>query len=301
MSEQTGATSVQWFPGHMAKTVRMMKQSLSLVDCVAEVLDARAPCSSRNPELDVLCGTKPRILLLNKSDLADPGVTAAWLQTYRAAGFSALSVDCKSGRGVEAFLPLLRRLLNEKITRLRQKGQVRCTLRVMAAGIPNVGKSAFINRLAGTRRAKTEDRPGVTRGGQWVTIGQGIELLDTPGILWPKFEDPVVGEHLAFTGAVKDDVLDVLQLASRLAEFLAAAHADALRTRYKLSEKLPARGTELLERIGEKRGMRIPGGEVDLDRAAATLLDEFRAGRLGRVSLESPETPGSLSAPERAK
>lgn len=278
--------SIQWFPGHMAKTRRLISESLSLVDCVAEVIDARIPESSRNPELDELCAAKPRILLLNKSDLADEKTTAEWVAAFRARGLYALAVDCKSGRGVAQFIPLLRRLLADRLRMLKEKGMPGRTLRVMVCGVPNAGKSTFINRVAGGKRAKAEDRPGVTRGRQWISLGSGLELLDTPGILWPKFEDPVVGEHLAFTGAVKDEVVDTELLAARLCETLAAEYADALSARYKLAPLPSQEGGELLQSIGKKRGLLLPGGQVDLERAAAMVLDEFRSGKIGRITLE---------------
>lgn len=272
----------------MAKTRRLIKECLPLVDCVAEVLDARIPESSRNPELDALCEGKPRIILLNKSDLADENVTAAWSAYYKSAGSFSLSLDSKSGRGLNRFLPLLRDLLREKLERYASKGMAGRTLRVMIAGIPNSGKSTFINRMAGGKRAKTENRPGVTKGRQWITLSDGIELMDTPGILWPKFEDPAVGERLAFIGSVKDDILDVELLASRLLETLAADYAPTLSARYKLGKELPAEGYDVLSLVAKKRGMLISGGEPDTLRAATLVLDEFRGGKLGRISLEKP-------------
>lgn len=277
---------IQWYPGHMAKARRLISESLKLVDCVAELTDARIPESSRNPELDELCAVKPRILLLNKCDLADEAETARWVARYRERGLSALAVDSRSGRGVERFVPLLRKVLAEKLRSLQQKGMAGRPLRVMVAGVPNVGKSAFINRLAGSRRAKAEDRPGVTRGRQWIAIASGLELMDTPGILWPKFDDLAVGERLAFTGAVRDEVVDGVLLARRLCETLALTAPRAFAARYKLPEPLASEGEVLLQDVAKKRGMLLQGGEVDVERAAATVLDEFRSGRIGHITLE---------------
>lgn len=284
----TELPSIQWFPGHMAKTRRLIKESLPLVDCVAELTDARVPQSSRNPELDALCASKPRIMLLNKSDMADEAATAKWIEYYKSKGFFALSIDSKSGRGLQKFMPLVKELLDQKLQNLASKGMSGRTLRVMVAGIPNVGKSTFINKMAGGKRAKAEDRPGVTRGRQWISLGSGIEMMDTPGILWPKFEDPSVGEMLAYTGAIKDDILDKETLAARFLEHMALRYPVSLRTRYNLSGELPEQGGELLELIGRKRGMLISGGEVNYERAAAVVLDEFRSGKLGRITLEQP-------------
>jgi ribosome biogenesis GTPase A len=278
--------SIQWFPGHMAKTRRLISESLSLIDCVAEIIDARVPLSSRNPVLDELCANKPRILLLNKCDLADESETKKWISYFKANGIYALAVDCKSGKGLNMFLPFVKDLLSEKLTRLREKGMVGRTLRIMVAGIPNSGKSTFINSMAGEKRAKTEDRPGVTRGRQWINLGQGVEMLDTPGILWPKFEDEKVGEHLAFTGAIKDDILDKEQLAARLCQTLHSQYESNIVTRYKIKGSLPEDGFEALKLIGKRRGFLVSGGEVDTLRTAIMVLDEFRGGLLGRITLE---------------
>lgn len=280
--------TVQWFPGHMAKTRRMIADCLPLVDCVAELADARIPQSSRNPELDALCAGKPRILLLTKADLADANATAGWVAHYQAQGLHTLAVDCKSGTGLNRFLPLLKDVLRDKIERNTQKEQNR-PLRVLVAGIPNVGKSTFINHMAGGRRAKTENRPGVTRGRQWVTLRGGVELLDTPGVLWPKFEDPAVGEKLAFIGSVKDTVLDTEELAARLLELLAPHYADALAVRFKCKGELPREGGALLEAVARGRGFLISGGEADTLRASGTVLEEYRAGKLGQITLEWAE------------
>ncbi len=280
--------SIQWFPGHMAKTRRLIKESLTLIDCVAEIADARIPQSSRNPELDTLCAAKPRILLLNKSDIADPAATDKWLTFCKSSGSFALAVDCKSGHGLNRFLPLVRELLKAKIEKNEQKGMAGRKIRIMVVGIPNCGKSTFINRMAGSSRLKAEDRPGVTRSNTWINLGGGFEMMDTPGMLWPKFEDPAVGEKLAFCGAVRDDVVDTELLARRLLEFLAVNYPDFLRMRYKLIGELPAEGAELLELVGRRRGMLISGGEVDFERASAIVLDEFRGGKIGNITMETP-------------
>ena len=282
-------TSVQWFPGHMAKTRRKMKEALPLVDLVAELLDARVPLASRNPDLRSIVGQKPRMVLLNKSDTADEAVTRRWIAAFAAQGVAALAVDCKSGKGLNQVLPLAREILKDRIAAWERKGMGSRPIRVMVVGIPNVGKSSFINRLAKSGKAKVADRPGVTRGNQWFSIGKGGELLDTPGVLWPKFDDPAVGERLAFTGAVKDDVVDTEGLACRLLAWLRDAYPGRLEERYKLTDLEGLPGHELLYAVAKKRGMLISGGELDTERAAATVLDEFRAGRLGRISLECPE------------
>lgn len=280
--------SIQWFPGHMAKTRRLIKESLPLIDCVAEIIDARIPESSRNPELDALCSAKPRILLLNKSDVADANATDSWIAYYKSKGFLPISVDCKNGRGLNRFLPLAKELLKELIERNISKGMAGKKIRIMVTGIPNCGKSTFINRMVGSNKLKAEDRPGVTRTRQWINLGSGVEMMDTPGMLWPKFEDPYVGEKLAFCGAVKDDVIDMELLSRRLLEVLAESYPDMLRARYKLEGELPQNGDALLELVGRKRGMLISGGEVNTERASAIVLDEFRSGKLGRITLEMP-------------
>ena len=285
MEEQR--SNIQWFPGHMAKTRRKMAESLKLVDGVVEIIDARIPESSRNPDLTQIVGDKPRLILLNKSDVADERQNKLWVHSYREQGLTALPVDCRSGRGLKAFVPAVHELLREQTARWAAKGMVGRGLRLMIAGIPNVGKSSFINRMSGGSKAKVADRPGVTRGNQWFTIGKGLEMLDTPGVLWPKFDDPRVGERLAFTGAVKDEILDIETLAARLLETLAASYGDCLTTRYKVEEPQEKTGLVLLETIGRKRGMLISGGEIDTQRAAVMVLDEFRGGVLGRITLEA--------------
>ena len=282
------AQTIQWFPGHMTKTRRKIQASLKLVDAVAEIIDARIPVSSRNPELHKIIENKPRIILMNKCDMADPSQTARWVSYYQKEGVLAIPVDCKSGRGLNQFIPKVRELLKDRIIQWEQKGMVNRTIRVMIVGIPNVGKSSFINRMAKQNRAKVEDRPGVTRGNQWFTIGKAFDLLDTPGVLWPKFDDPNVGEKLAFTGAVKDQIVDTEQLASRLLEVLRDEYSAMLAARYKLEkyDLRPLQGYELLELIGRKRGMLASGGEIDTERASIMVLDEFRSAKLGKSTLE---------------
>jgi len=282
--------SIQWFPGHMTKTRRMMAANLKLVDLVLEITDARVPASSRNPELDKWLGNKPRMILLNKMDAADPDATDRWIQYYRRKGITAFACDCRTGRNLQKFLPTLQEELSELIERRNNRGMTGRALRVMVVGIPNVGKSSFINKMAGSKRAKVEDRPGVTREKQWVNISTDLELLDMPGVLWPKFEDQLVGERLAFTGAVKDDVVDIELLAMRLLGYLREHYARALEERYKLQEgEYEEIGEyELLELVGRKRGMLISRGEINTERAAITVLDEFRGGKLGRITLELP-------------
>ena len=285
--------NIQWFPGHMAKTRRLIQEPVKMVDLVAELADARIPQSSRNPELPKWIGDKRRLLILNKSDAADPDLTARWLRYYRESGLPAIAVDARSGKGVNQFLPAVREILADVIARRQEKGMVGRPIRMMIVGIPNVGKSSFINRLAGGRRAKVEDRPGVTVDKQWISVAKDVDLMDTPGVLWPKFEDPSVGEKLAFTGAVKDQVLDVELLAMRLLGWLREEYP-ALLARYKLAPAdLEGREEyELLELAGRRRGMLISGGEVDTLRAAAMILDEYRGGKLGRLSLEAPPRKG---------
>lgn len=283
--------TVQWFPGHMAKTRRLIKESLSLVDGVTELIDARIPISSRNPEIDKLISGKPRIVLLNKCDMADERTTARWMAYFKGLGYAALAVDCRSGKGLNNYGAAVREVLKEKIASNEQKGMAGRPLRIMVVGIPNTGKSSFINRMAGKTRAKVADRPGVTRQNQWFAIGNGIELLDTPGVLWPKFDDPEVGDKLAFIGSVKDEVLDSETIACRLLKVLNEDYRPLLCERYNVSEQETAdlEPYELLELIGRKRGMLQRGGEINTERAAVTILDEYRAGRLGRISMEKPE------------
>lgn len=280
---------VQWFPGHMAKTRRLIKESLPHVDLVTEIVDARIPLSSSNPELADMIGNKPRIVLLNKCDVADEEATAKWVEHYKQNGIFALPVDCRSGRGLGAYLPLVRTVLKDKIKRNTEKGMVGKPLRVMVVGIPNTGKSSFINKMAGRNRAKVADKPGVTRSNSWFAVGSGIELLDTPGVLWPKFEDKSVGDKLAFIGSVKDEILDSETMALRLIEFLKNGYGERLAQRYKISDFDDKESYEILEMIGRKRGMLISGGEIDYERTSVMLLDEYRGGKLGRLTLEFPE------------
>lgn len=282
--------NIQWFPGHMTKTKRKIQSSLKLVDAVAEIIDARIPVSSRNPDLDKLIQSKPRLVLLNKCDMANQTATKMWIDYFKNQGITAIAIDCKSGRGLNQFAPAVNKVLAQRLEKLKSKGMINPMLRIMIVGIPNVGKSSFINRIAKQNRAKVEDRPGVTRGNQWYTIAKNLEMLDTPGVLWPKFDDKVVGEHLAFTGAVKDQILDVELLAVRLLDFLKKLKPKDFIERFKL-EDLDIENTdsyELLELIGKKRGMLISGGEVNTERAAIMLLDEFRAAKLGRITVEMP-------------
>ncbi len=288
--------NIQWYPGHMTKTRRMIAEQLKNVDAVCEILDARIPISSRNPDVDELTAGKPRLVVLNRVDQADRASTDRWAAYFRGKGYAVLESDAKSGQGTARFAGAVRELLSEKIRAYEEKGQNR-VLRVMILGIPNVGKSTFINKIAGRKTAKTEDRPGVTRSKQWVPIDRNLELLDTPGILWPKFEDQSVGLNLAYTGAVKDDILDTETLGCHLMAYLGDHYPEALSAAYKLPgvpEREPeendiAWGYRLLEAAGRKRGFLISGGEVDTERMAKILLDEFRGGKLGRFTLELPE------------
>lgn len=278
--------NVQWFPGHMAKTRRLLRECLPQVDAVVEVLDARVPESSRNPELSELTKGKPRIVLLNKCDVADAAATDRWLSFFRKKGFAALAVDCRSGKGLKRFVPLLHEVLHERIEKNNERGMAGKPLRCMVVGIPNTGKSSFINKMAGRARAEVADRAGVTRQSRWFAIGGGVELLDTPGVLWPKFDDPRVGDKLAFIGSVKDTVVDVQTLSIRLLEIMQTEYPDRLRERYKISGFEALEPWEILEMIGKKRGMLLRGGEIDYERAAAMLLDEYRGGKLGRLTLD---------------
>ena len=283
------APSIQWFPGHMAKTRRMITANLKMVDAVVEITDARIPQSSRNPDLNNLISGKPRVVLLNKCDEADDKTTEKWLSYYRSQGIYAMAADCRSGKGLKNFVPMIKEVLKDLLERRKAKGIIGAPLHLMIVGIPNVGKSSFINRMAKSKKTKVEDRPGVTREKQWVKIDEEIELLDMPGVLWPKFEDKLVGEKLAFTGAVKDDILDIELLASRLLSFLCEnSYKDKVVSRYNIEISDEDEGYEILEKVGRKRGMLISGGEVNTERAAITVLDEFRSGKLGKITLEEP-------------
>ena len=280
--------NIQWYPGHMTKTRRQMEQDLKQVDAVCEIMDARIPISSRNPDIDSICGNKPRMVILNRLDLADPDATARWAAYFKKQGIAAVATDCKSRKGINQFTPAVRQLLHEKIERDAAKGMTRA-LRIMIVGIPNVGKSTLINQISGRKGAKAENRPGVTRGKQWVTVDKDLLLMDTPGILWPKFEDPNVGMMLAYTGAVKDGIMDLEELSCRLMELLWQRYPDLVRERYGIDCELGTPGWQMLEAAGRKRGYLLARGEVNLERMAKVLLDEFRGGKLGRLTLEFPE------------
>ena len=286
--------NIQWYPGHMTKTRRMMEESLKLVDGVCQILDARIPASSRNPDLDEIVGGKPRLVVLNRIDQADPAMVRRWAAWFKSQGMAVLETDCKSRKGVGGFVPAIRAMLSEKLQRYQEKGQVGRPLKIMVAGIPNVGKSTFINQIAGRKSAKAENRPCVTRGKQWITVDQGLLLLDTPGILWPKFEDREVGMRLAYTGAVKDDIMDLETLSSGLLALLWRQYPEAVASRYKIEAEPDAQGYALLEAVGRKRGFLISGGEVDTERAARMVLEEYRSGKLGRFTLDLPPQEESV-------
>lgn len=281
--------NIQWYPGHMTKTRRQMENDVKLVDLVAEVVDARIPISSRNPDIDAMVEDRPRLIIFNRADQADPAITERWVTWFRQRGWGVLETDAKSGRGVGQFSSAAKQVLKDKLEAWKAKGQIGRPIRAMVVGVPNVGKSTFINKVAKRKSAKASDRPGVTRGKQWVSVDAGLELLDTPGILWPKFEDETIGLHLAFTGAVKDEITDVEGLACALLELLRNRYPKALEVRYKLTDVDGLQGWELLEQCARKRGMLVSGGEVNTERMANVLLDEFRGGKLGRFTLEIPE------------
>lgn len=281
--------NIQWFPGHMTKAQRMIEENLKLVDAVCEILDARIPRSSRNPDIDRLAGDKPRLVILNRCDLADPAVTARWKKYFEAQGLAILETDARTGRGVGGFAPAVRRLLADKIKEYESKGQVGHPLRVMILGIPNVGKSTFINKVAGRKAAIAGDKPGVTRGKQWINIDSGLDLLDTPGILWPRFDSQEVGEMLAITNAIKADVLDKETLGANFMLRLRSMYPQAIVDRYKFQPDPEMNGFELLEQAAKKRGFLVSRGEYDIERMANTLLGEYHEGKLGRLSLEAPD------------
>ena len=280
--------NIQWYPGHMTKTRRQMAEDLKLVDAVCEIVDARIPISSRNPDIDSICGNKPRLVILNRLDLADPDATNRWANYFKKQGIAAVATDCKSRKGIANFTPAVQQLLSEKIQRNANKGMTKA-LRIMIVGIPNVGKSTLINQISGRKGAKAENRPGVTRGKQWVLVDKDLLLLDTPGLLWPKFEDPNVGLMLAYTGAVKEDVIDLEELSCRLMELLWKRYPEKVRERYGIEAELDTPGWELLEAAAKKRGFLLARGEINTERMAKVLIDEFRSGKLGRFTLEAPE------------
>lgn len=289
MAENKQEMNIQWYPGHMTKTRRMIQSQLKNMDAVCEILDARIPLSSRNPDVEELTVGKPRLIVLNRIDVADSDATRRWVTWFRGRGFAVLEVNAKEGQGTVRFAAAVRELLADKLAAYAEKGQAGRMVRVMILGIPNVGKSTFINKVAKRKTAKAEDRPGVTRTQQWVPVDRSLELMDTPGMLWPKFDDPQVGLHLAFTGAVRDEILDTETLACRLMELLAQRYPQALAERYKIEIAPEDTGYDLLIKAGRRRGFMIRGGEVDTERMAKILLDEFRGGKLGRFTLELPE------------
>lgn len=283
VNNQNDAGNIQWFPGHMTKTRRLIEGDLKMVDAVVEITDARIPESSRNPIIDELCGKKPRIMILNKCDAADEKATEAWRKFYEKQGMCVIVCDCRSGKGVNKFLPAVKKLLRELTERRKARGMIGKAMRLMVVGIPNVGKSSFINRMANSKKTKVGDRPGVTRGKQWVTIDKDVELLDMPGILWPKFEDKDVAQRLAFTGAVKDEVMDTEALARALGAVLMRDYPELMKARYGIKGE----GDVLVEIAGARK-MLVSGGEPDTERAAAALLDEFRGGKIGKITLDKP-------------
>lgn len=281
--------NIQWFPGHMAKTRRMLAENMKMVDVVIELLDARIPKSSQNPEISELTMNKPRVIVLNKSDLADPEKNALWKEWFRRSGIDVVYINSITGEGIGELKARLKKIMRPRLEASAEKGRILRPIKTMVVGIPNVGKSAFINRIAGKAAAITGDRPGVTRNRQWVRINPEIQLMDTPGILWPKFEDPETGMHLAFTGAIRDEIMDVATLAAHLMEKLAVLYPAQLKERYKLQELEGKTGAALLEEAGRKRGCLVSGGEVDYYRIGNIVLDEFRASRIGKITLEMPE------------
>ena len=289
MQEMENAMQIQWYPGHMTKTRRMIVDQMKHMDAVCEILDARIPISSRNPDVEELTEGKPRLIVLNRVDMADPAGTKQWAAYFRSKGYAVLEVNAKEGQGTSRFPGAVRDLLAEKISSYAEKGQAGRMIRVMILGIPNVGKSTFINKVAKRKTAKAEDRPGVTRTKQWVAVDQSLELLDTPGILWPKFEDQSVGMNLAYTGAVRDEIMDIETLACHLMAYLGKNYPMSLLERYKIEVEEEDSGYDLLMKAGRKRGFVVRGGEIDTERMAKILLDEFRGGKLGRFTLELPE------------
>jgi len=278
--------NIQWYPGHMTKARRMISENLKLIDAVCEIIDARIPVSSRNPDLDEITEGKPRLIIFNRIDQADPAQNKKWLLELKKENTAVIETDCKSGKGIDKMSSAARELLAEKISAYAAKGQTGRKIRLMVAGIPNVGKSSFINRVAKRKAALTSDKPGVTRGKQWIALNNGIELLDTPGVLWPKFEDPVIAENLAFTGAIRDEIMDIEELGAAFMARLACVYPERIKDRYKIDCVLNLDGYDLLLRAAKGRGFKISGGEYDIGRMAAILLDEFRGGKLGTITLE---------------
>ena len=281
--------NIQWYPGHMTKTRRQIEADLKNVDIVVEIIDARIPVSSRNPDIDSICAGKPRLIVLNRADQADPARNKQWAALFRSQGHAVLETDAKTGSGVNQFSAIIQSVLKDQIAKWREKGQVGRPVRAMVVGVPNVGKSTFINKVARKKSAKAGDRPGVTRSKQWVPVDSTLELLDTPGILWPRFDDPEVGKRLAFTGAIKDDVVDMEELACCLMDYLSRRYAPVLAERYKIEVAPEDSGYDLLEKAGRKRGFLMRGAQGDTQRMARVLLDEFRGGKLGRFTLETVE------------
>ena len=292
--------NIQWYPGHMTKTRRMMEETISLVDIVIELVDARIPYSSKNPDLDTLAKNKHRIILLNKCDLADEKATAIWTTYFEEQGFRVIQMNALRGTGMNAVTDAARSLMQEKIEKLKARGRINVPIRSMIVGIPNVGKSTFINKYVGKTTAKTGDKPGVTRGKQWIKLKKDFELLDTPGILWPKFEDQEVGLKLAFTGAINDDILDSETLALSFIDHMLLRNAESIKKRYQLTFDSAEEPHVVLRQIAEARGFKVKGNEPDLDRTSKILLDEFRGGKLGRITLELPEDIEEMFA-EKAK
>lgn len=281
--------NIQWFPGHMNKTKRLLSENLKMVDVVIELLDARIPVSSKNPEIDGIVKNKPKIIVLNKCDLADREISNSWEKWYNSKGYTCIFVNSVNGTGIKQLKLKIRDIMKEKIEKDRQKGRIFRPVRAMIVGIPNVGKSSLINKIAGRGSALTGDKPGITRGKQWINVNDEIQLLDTPGILWPKFEDKKVGIHLAITGAIKDEILDIVELASTLFEILSESYPEHIIKRYKLDTVENKSGPEILKEAGKKRGCIAPGGEIDMMRISAIVLDEFRSAKIGKISLERPE------------
>lgn len=292
MTMEESSLDIQWYPGHMAKARRMLAESVKLVDVVIEMVDARAPASTRNPDFDDLFGTKPRVVVLNKADLADPEATRAWIRAYRARGWDAISFSANAGKGVKEAVSLVERAARPVVERMKAKG-VNKTVRAMIVGIPNVGKSTFINRLRGSAAAKAGNRPGVTRGKQWIVVGPYLEFLDTPGMLWPKFEDREAARRLAFLGSIRGEIMDNERLSAELLEFLRDRAPEGAKARLKIDMDGEKSGEQLLEEACRRRGWLLPGARPDTERASALILDEFRSGKMGRLTLEVP-----VQAPE---